>query len=283
MTSDAWTLNDVDVDGETTPATNTNDVRFSFQPVRRRFSHVETLSFVIFVQIVQWSNPSLRFVSVQHARKRREEKGKHRVIGRKFSLDACRHSSTDRREWKDFFSLSLSFPEKKRRESDGKASVPASFCFSFVIATWTLSSTHTKKANGGGGNGDSISLNRPLHFRESSLVSFSFPVRSLGRRHDFKEVRDLKASSLLVRPTTTYIQTHNNIDTSCLLVSDSLCVRKPRFPSAFNSVHALMCTNRNRSFSVLKKRRRGGGEREREREGNDNDGIATSTDALRFS
>jgi hypothetical protein len=109
---------------------------------------------------------------------------------------------------------------------------------------------------------------------QSLLIGHCISVKvlfSVGRRHDFKEVRDLKASSLLVRPTTTYIQTYNNVDTSCSLVSDSLCVRKPRFPSAFNSVHAFVRTNRNRSFSVLKKE---------EGEGNGNDDIATT---IRFA
>jgi hypothetical protein len=95
---------------------------------------------------------------------------------------------------------------------------------------------------------------------QSLLIEHCISVKvlfSVGRRHDFKEVRDLKASSFLVRPTTTNIHTHthNNVDTSCSLVSDSLRVRKPRFPSAFNSIHAFVHTNRNRSFSVLKKRR----------------------------
>jgi hypothetical protein len=72
---------------------------------------------------------------------------------------------------------------------------------------------------------------------QSLLIGHCISVKvlfSVGRRHDFKEVRDLKAFFLLVRPTTTYTHTHNNVDTSCSLVSDSLCVRKPRFPSAFN-------------------------------------------------
>ncbi len=94
---------------------------------------------------------------------------------------------------------------------------------------------------------------------QSLLIGHCISVKvlfSVGRRHDFKEVRDLKAFFLLVRPTTTYTHTYNNVDTSCSLVSDSLCVRKPRFPSAFNSVYAFVRTNRNRSFSVFKKRRR---------------------------
>ncbi len=109
---------------------------------------------------------------------------------------------------------------------------------------------------------------------QSLLIGHCISVKvlfSVGRRHDFKEVRDLKAFSLLVRPTTTYTHTYNNVDTSCSLVSNSLYVRKPRFPSAFNSVHAFVRTNRNRSFSVLKKE---------EGEGNDNDGIATT---IRFA
>jgi hypothetical protein len=93
---------------------------------------------------------------------------------------------------------------------------------------------------------------------QSLLIGHCISVKvlfSVGRRHDFKEVRDLKASSLLVRPTTTYTHTYNNIDTSCSLVSDSVCVRKPRFPSPFNPVYAFMRTNRNRSFPFWKKKK----------------------------
>jgi len=67
----------------------------------------------------------------------------------------------------------LFFPYEKESERektrDGKASVPASFCSSFVIATSILSSIYTKK-NSGNDNGDSISLNRALHFRKSSFL-----------------------------------------------------------------------------------------------------------------
>ena len=66
-----------------------------------------------------------------------------------------------------FFSYEKEREREKKR--DGKASVPASFCSSFVIATSTLSSTYTKKYSGGD-NGDSISLNRALHFRKSSFL-----------------------------------------------------------------------------------------------------------------
>ena len=94
---------------------------------------------------------------------------------------------------------------------------------------------------------------------QSLLIGHCISVKvlfSVGRRHDFKEVRDLKASSLLVRPTTTYTQTHNNVDTSCSLVSDPLCVRKPRFPSAFNSVHAFYAHEQESKFSLFETRRR---------------------------
>ncbi len=138
---------------------------------------------------------------------------------------------------------------KRERERDGKASVPASFCSSFVIATWTLSSTSRRNLTTAATEIQSLLI---VH-----CISVKSSLFSVGRRHDFKEVRDLKASSFLVRPITTYRHTHNNIDTSCSLVSDSfLCketkisVRLQRGPC----VH--IRTNRNRSFSVLKKRRR---------------------------
>ena len=115
--------------------------------------------------------------------------------------------------------LSLRQREREReKERDGKASVPASFCSSLVIATSTFSSSHTRKKN-------SVSFSTAATEIQSLLIEHRISVEvlsSIGRRHDFKEVRTQRRPLSLVRPPIIKINRH----TSCSLVSEPLCARK---------------------------------------------------------
>jgi hypothetical protein len=123
----------------------------------------------------------LYYSSVQRERERADIPPAHKHVDRLISMnknyyDWLKNSigrASMQKHIRIYVMIFFSYKRRRKRERvkkrDGKASVPASFCSSFVIATSILSSIYTKK-NSGNDNGDSISLNRALHFRKSSFL-----------------------------------------------------------------------------------------------------------------
>ena len=231
MTSDAWTLNDGE---ETTSAQNTNesrkkrrstsvDVWFSFQQDRperesawRRFArrnlvirHLRANSPVI--QSMLHLFASLLFNTREE--ERGEKRGERQTSSPRVRLSNCdwpkisigRVQALINRptRMKGVFSLSLSLSRRKRETEKPQFLLPSASHSSLLLERCRQPTRRKLTASA-----TEIQSLLIVHCISVQVLSLSPPrCLSVGRRHDFKEVRDLKASSLLVRPTTTYIHT----------------------------------------------------------------------------